>query len=82
MQPRENINKVNTTPQGLNKSIPMSTYTQIFYQIVFSTKNRAHTLKSKNRQELFKYISGILKNKNCHLYQIGGVTDHIQGRTN
>ena len=55
----------------------MSTYTQILYQIVFSTKNRAHTLKSENRQELFKYISGILKNKKCHLYQICGVTDHI-----
>ncbi len=55
----------------------MSTYTQILYQIVFSTKHRALSLSSDNREELFKYISGILKNKNCHLYQIGGVADHI-----
>jgi putative transposase len=55
----------------------MSTYTQILYQIVFSTKNREHTLLNPNREELFKYIWGILKNKNCHLYRIGGVTDHI-----
>jgi len=55
----------------------MSTYTQILYQIVFSTKNHERTLTSPNRQELFKYISGILKNKNCHLYQINGVEDHL-----
>jgi REP element-mobilizing transposase RayT len=55
----------------------MSTYTQILYQIVFSTKNREHTLTKPKRDELFKYVWGILKNKNCHLYQIGGVTDHI-----
>lgn len=55
----------------------MGTYTQIIYQLVFSTKNRAHTLTDEKRNELFSYISGILKNKKCHLYQIGGVTDHI-----
>ena len=55
----------------------MSTYTQILYQIVFSTKNREHTLLKPNREELYKYISGVLKNKNCHLYQIGGVSDHL-----
>lgn len=55
----------------------MSTYTQILYQIVFSTKNREETLLKSNREELFKYIWGTLKNKNCHLYRIGGVADHI-----
>ena len=55
----------------------MSTYTQILYQIVFSTKHRERTLTNPNRKELFKYIWGILKNKQCHLYQIGGVEDHI-----
>ena len=55
----------------------MSTYTQILYQIVFSTKYREHTLAADNREELFRYISGILKNKKCHLYQIGGVSDHL-----
>jgi putative transposase len=55
----------------------MSTYTQILYQIVFSTKNREQTLEAENRKELFKYIFGILKNNKCHLYQIGGVNDHL-----
>ncbi|ANI88134.1 transposase [Arachidicoccus ginsenosidimutans] len=55
----------------------MSTYTQILYQIVYSTKNREATLNAENRKELYKYIWGILKNKNCHLYQIGGIENHL-----
>lgn len=55
----------------------MSTYTQILYQIVFSTKNREQTLLKTNREELYKYIWGILKTKNCHLYRMGGTQDHI-----
>ena len=55
----------------------MSTFTQILWQIVFSTKNREHSLTKPNRDELFKYIWGVLKNKDCHLYRIGGISDHI-----
>ena len=54
----------------------MSTYKQILYQIIYSTKYRENTLCKENRDELFKYKSGILKNKNCHLYQIGGVSEN------
>jgi putative transposase len=55
----------------------MSTYTQILYQIVFSTKKRERTLIKDNRKELFTYIWGILQNKKCHLYRINGVEDHL-----
>jgi REP element-mobilizing transposase RayT len=55
----------------------MSTYTQIIYQIVFSTKDRRSTLLKNNRALLFKYIWGILQQKNCHLYRINGVEDHL-----
>jgi len=55
----------------------MSTYTQILYQVVFATKNHERSLTASNRPELFKYISGILNNKKCHLYRINGVEDHI-----
>ena len=55
----------------------MSTYTQILYQIVFSTKHRKPVMTKENRPELFKYIWGILKNKKCHLYRINGVEDHL-----
>ena len=55
----------------------MSTYTQILYQIVFSTKNAEKVLLKNNREKLFRYIWGILKNKNCILYQINGIENHI-----
>jgi REP element-mobilizing transposase RayT len=55
----------------------MSTYTQILYQIVFSTKDRERSLSEENREQLFKYIWGILKIKNCKLYRINGVQDHL-----
>ena len=55
----------------------MSTYTQILYQIVFSTKNRERTLIKDNRADLFRYMWGILENKKCHLYRINGVEDHL-----
>jgi len=55
----------------------MSTFTQIYYHIVFSTKNRIPTLSADRREDLFRYIWGILENKDCHLYRIGGVEDHV-----
>jgi len=55
----------------------MSTYTQILYQIVFSTKHRERTMIKKDRPELFQYITGLLKKKSCHLYRINGVEDHL-----
>ena len=55
----------------------MSTFTQICYHVVFSTKDREPVLLAENREQLFRYTWGILKNKDCHLYRIGGVEDHV-----
>ncbi|MDF1546443.1 MAG: transposase [Bacteroidales bacterium] len=55
----------------------MSTFTQILYQIVFSTKNREKTLNEEGQKRLFTYIWQLLQNKKCHLYRIGGVEDHL-----
>ena len=55
----------------------MSTYTQILYQIVFSTKNREKTMIESERQRLFAFITGVLKNKGCNLYRINGIEDHL-----
>lgn len=52
-------------------------YTQILYHIVFATYSRTPCLQVENRPKLFEYIWGILKNKNCHMYQINGVEDHV-----
>ena len=52
-------------------------YVQTYYHIVFSTKNRVPVLHQDKRKELYGYLWGILKNKDCHLYQLGGTEDHI-----
>ena len=54
-----------------------NTYTQIFYHLVFSTKNRERVLLAEHREKLFRYVWGIHKNLDCHLYRIGGVEDHV-----
>ncbi|SDQ04350.1 REP element-mobilizing transposase RayT [Chryseobacterium soldanellicola] len=55
----------------------MSTFRQIYYQIVFSTKHRNPVLNIEDEDQLYKYIWGIVKNKNCKLYRINGMPDHI-----
>lgn len=55
----------------------MSSYKQIYYQIVFGTKHRKPTIPETHCDELYKYIWGIIKNNKCHLYRINGVEDHI-----
>ena len=55
----------------------MSSYKQIIYHIIFHTKDARNTLSPGHSEELYSYIAGIIKNKNCFLYQINGVEDHL-----
>jgi putative transposase len=54
-----------------------NTYTQLLFHVVFSTKNRQRTLPDAHRELLYRYVWGIHKNLDCHLYRIGGVDDHV-----
>jgi putative transposase len=55
----------------------VSTYTQIYYHVVFSTKGREPALAKDRRKDLFRYIWGILNSNHCHLHRLNGVEDHI-----
>ena len=55
----------------------MGAYKQILYQVVFRTKSNKPTLQVNGRKNLYEYISALLKHRNCHCYQVGGVDDHI-----
>ena len=55
----------------------MSSYNQNLYQIVFGTKYHHKTMTKDHRTDLYKYISGILEHKKCHLYIINGVEEHL-----
>lgn len=54
-----------------------NTYTQIHIQTVFSVQNRGSLIKVEWKNELYKYISGIIQNHNHKLLQINGMPDHI-----
>ncbi len=55
----------------------MSTYSQLLYQIVFGSKDYNPFISPENANTLYAYISGVLKNKNCHSYIVGGSSNHI-----
>jgi putative transposase len=55
----------------------MSTFTQIYYHLVFSTKGRERVLIEEHRKEFFRYTWGIVRNKDSHLYRINAVEDHV-----
>jgi putative transposase len=54
-----------------------NTYTQLTIQVVFAVKYRERIIPKIHRPELFKYITGIITNKNHKLLAINGVSDHI-----
>ena len=53
-----------------------NTYSQIYIQIVFAVMGRQHFIKESFREELHKYMSGIIINKKQKLYAIYCMPDH------
>jgi REP element-mobilizing transposase RayT len=54
-----------------------NTYSQIYIQIVFAVAGRENLIKPDWQIELYKYITGIVKNHGQKLLAIGGVENHI-----
>ncbi|HKP68769.1 MAG TPA: IS200/IS605 family transposase [Pyrinomonadaceae bacterium] len=54
-----------------------NTYSQIYIQVVFAVEQRAALIQPEWKEELFKYIGGIFRNKKHKLIAIGGIADHI-----
>lgn len=53
------------------------TFSQIYIQLVFVVKGRENLLKKTFREEVFKYMSGIVKAKGQKSIIINGVEDHV-----
>ena len=54
-----------------------NTYTQIFIHIVFAVKGRQNLIPVKNKEELYKYIAGTIKEKGHKLFIVNGMPDHV-----
>jgi len=55
----------------------MSTFYQIYIQVVFAVKGRNSLIAQSWEEELYKYITGIITNKGQKLIAINGMPDHI-----
>jgi len=53
------------------------TYTQLFYHLVFSTKNRQQFINEKIERDLYKYVIGIFRNLDAACIEINGMPDHV-----
>jgi REP element-mobilizing transposase RayT len=53
------------------------TYSQIYIQYVFAVKGRENLLHKSWREEVFKYMSGIITAKNQKSIIVNGVEDHV-----
>jgi putative transposase len=53
-----------------------NTYTQIYIHIVFAVQGRLNLIKADHKEELQKYITGIVRNKKQKLIVTNSMPDH------
>lgn len=54
-----------------------NTYSQIYIQVVFAVRGRENLIGSGWRDELYKYIAGIVRKHEQKLIVIGGISNRI-----
>jgi len=54
-----------------------NTYTQLYIHAVFAVKGRENLISSRWKDELYKYICGIVNGNKQKVYAINGVGDHV-----
>lgn len=54
-----------------------NTFSQIYIQTVFAVENRQSLITQGFKEDLYKYITGIVKNQGQKLIAINGMPDHV-----
>jgi len=54
-----------------------NTFSQIYIQVVFAVKGRENLIHSSWKEELNKYIAGIIRGKDQKSIIVNGMSDHI-----
>ena len=54
-----------------------TTYSNLLYHIVFSTKQRIPLIADDWKEELYRYIGGIIRAEGGVQIEIGGTNDHV-----
>lgn len=61
----------------LFRIIMANTYTQIHLHLVFAVQNREGLIRKEWKEELYRYITGIIKNHGHKVLAINGMPDHV-----
>ena len=54
-----------------------NTYSQLYFQIVFTVKGRENLISKKHKEELHKFITGVIRKRDAKLFAINFMPDHI-----
>jgi putative transposase len=54
-----------------------NTFSQIYIQTVFAVSNRMSLIEPAFKEDLHKYITGIVRNQGQKLISINGMPDHL-----
>ena len=54
-----------------------NTFSQIYIQTVFAVNGRLSLIHSEFKEELYRYIAGIVRNQGQKLISINGMPDHV-----
>jgi REP element-mobilizing transposase RayT len=59
------------------ENLMANTYSQIYIQTVFAVDGRLSLIRPEFKEELYKYITGIVRNNGQKLLAINGMSDHV-----
>ncbi len=54
-----------------------NTFSQIYIQTVFAVESRMSLIRPEFKEDLYKYITGIVRNQGQKLISINGMPDHL-----
>jgi putative transposase len=54
-----------------------NTFSQIYIQTVFAVEGRLSLIQPEFKEDLYKYITGIVRNQGQKLISINGMSDHV-----
>ena len=64
------------TINNLNQYKMANTYSQLYIQLIFSVRGKKNLISDSFREELQKYMTGIIESKNTELLSIYCMPDH------
>src|SRR5882724_10101641 len=65
-------------PEGAKEDLAMAnTFSHIYIQTVFAVSGRLSLIRPEFKEELYKYMTGIVRNNGQKLIAINGMSDHV-----